>query len=42
MTSDDWRRVLLSVEIVLASDVVGSGVDWRITAGKIDVLRHNT
>jgi hypothetical protein len=36
MTADDWRRVLLSVEIVFASDVVGSGLDWRITSGISD------
>ena len=32
----DWRRVLLSVEIVFASDVVGSGLDWRFTSGLSD------
>lgn len=36
MTSDEWRRVLLAVEIVFASDVVGSGLDWRITSGISD------
>lgn len=30
---EDWRRVLLAVEIVFASDVVGSGLDWATTSG---------
>ncbi len=29
----DWRRALLSTEIVFASDVVGSGHDWSLTSG---------
>lgn len=33
LPADDWRRVLLAVEIVFASDVVGSGLDWRCTSG---------
>jgi hypothetical protein len=32
----DWRRTLLAVEIVFASDVVGSGLDWSITSGISD------
>jgi hypothetical protein len=31
-----WRQVLLAVEVVFASDVVGSGLDWRITSGISD------
>jgi len=31
LATDDWRRVLLAAEIVFASDVVGSGLDWPIT-----------
>lgn len=33
---DDARRVLLAVEIVFASDVVGSSQDWRHTTGLSD------
>jgi len=33
LTTEDWRRVLLAVEIVFASDVVGSGLDFRFTSG---------
>jgi hypothetical protein len=36
LTSRDWRRVLLSTEVVFASDVVGSGIDWRSTTGLSD------
>ncbi len=36
LTASDWRRVLLSTEIVFASDVVGSGSDWSITTGLSD------
>jgi hypothetical protein len=36
LTTSDWRQVLLAVEIVFASDVVGSGLDWRITSGISD------
>jgi hypothetical protein len=36
LTTDDWRRVLLAVEIVFASDVVGSGLDFRFTSGLLD------
>ncbi|MGW6280318.1 hypothetical protein [Kribbella sp. NPDC055071] len=41
----DWRRTLLAVEIVFVSDVVGSGLDWRLTSGvsdeeSIDILRR--
>ena len=32
LATDDWRRVLLAAEIVFASDVVGSGLDWEITS----------
>ena len=45
LTAEDWRRVLLAVEIVFVSDVVGSGLDWRFTSGfrdseTIDILRR--
>jgi hypothetical protein len=36
LTSEDWRRVLLAVEIVFASDVMGSGLDFRLTSGIAD------
>jgi hypothetical protein len=31
-----WRQVLLAVEVVFVSDVVGSGLDWPITSGFSD------
>ncbi len=36
LTTEDWRRVLLAVEIIFVSDVVGSGLDWRFTTGFSD------
>lgn len=36
LTVSEWRRVLLAVEVVFASDVVGSGLDWSITSGLSD------
>lgn len=36
LTYADWRRALLATEIVFASDVVGSGVDWSTTTGLED------
>jgi hypothetical protein len=36
LPAEDWIRLLLSVEIVFASDVVGSGLDWSITTGYSD------
>lgn len=33
---DEWRKVLLAVEIAFASDVVGSGLDWSSTVGMTD------
>jgi hypothetical protein len=33
LTKRDWRRALLATEIVFASSVVGSGLDWSITTG---------
>jgi hypothetical protein len=40
----DWTRILFATEIVFASDVVGSGVEWPTTtglsdAGSLEVLR---
>lgn len=32
----DWTRALLATEIVFASDVLGSGIDWSITSGRQD------
>ncbi|MFJ8963475.1 hypothetical protein ACIRG5_29220 [Lentzea sp. NPDC102401] len=29
----DWARVLLAVEVVFVSDLVGSGVEWSTTTG---------
>ena len=34
---EDWRRLLLAVEVVFASDVVGSGLDWPTTTGFSDI-----
>jgi hypothetical protein len=36
LTVSDWRRTLLATEVVFVSDVVGSGLDWRITTGLSD------
>ncbi|GAT71431.1 hypothetical protein PS9374_07122 [Planomonospora sphaerica] len=36
LTPRDWRRTVLSVEIVFVSDVVGSGWDWSTTTGFSD------
>jgi hypothetical protein len=36
LTPRDWRRVLLLTEVVFASDVVGSGVEWATTTGLSD------
>lgn len=33
----DWARVVLATEVVFASDVMGSGLDWAITSGFSDV-----
>jgi hypothetical protein len=33
LTAADWRRALLATEIVFASDLIGSGVDWSATTG---------
>lgn len=32
----DWARILLATEIVFASDVMGSGTEWRTTTGMTD------
>ena len=37
LSPDEWRKVLLAVEVVFASDVVGSGVEWPTTTGISDV-----
>ncbi|WP_213009305.1 hypothetical protein [Paractinoplanes toevensis] len=36
LTRRDWRRALVSFEIVFASDVFGSGWDWSATTGRSD------
>lgn len=36
LTVSNWRRALLAVEIVFASDAVGSGLDWASTSGISD------
>lgn len=36
LTQVDWARVLLAAEIVFASDLMGSGIDWSITTGLSD------
>jgi hypothetical protein len=33
LTAGDWHRALMSTELVFASDLVGSGVDWPTTTG---------
>lgn len=32
----DWARILLAVEIAFASDLMGSGTEWRTTTGMSD------
>jgi hypothetical protein len=34
----DWTRALLATEIVFASNLVGSGLDWEATTGLEDVV----
>lgn len=36
LTRLDWTRALLATEVVFASDVIGSGVDWATTTGLTD------
>ncbi|MFE5502875.1 hypothetical protein ACFQ73_09980 [Amycolatopsis japonica] len=36
LSPQDWRRVMAATEIVFASDVFGSGLDWSITTGFSD------
>lgn len=36
MSRLDWMRVLLATEVVFASDVLGSGIDWEATSGLSD------
>src|SRR5258706_7811984 len=36
MSRRDWRPVLLATEIVFASNVIGSGIDWASTTGLSD------
>jgi len=33
LSADDWRRALLATELVFASDLIGSGIDWEVTTG---------
>ena len=42
LTQVDWVRALLATEVVFASDVIGSGLDWSITTGLTDeeTIRH--
>ncbi|WP_409464828.1 hypothetical protein [Amycolatopsis sp. GA6-003] len=45
LSPQDWRRVVAATEIVFASDVFGSGLDWSITTGfsdeqTINILRR--
>lgn len=37
LSRTDWFRVVLATEIVFASDLVGSGMDWNATTGLSDV-----
>ncbi|MEV0781364.1 hypothetical protein ACIBLA_02190 [Streptomyces sp. NPDC050433] len=32
----DWARILLAVEIVFVSDLVGTGFEWSTTTGRSD------
>jgi hypothetical protein len=36
LTPAGWRRALLATELVFASDLIGSGVDWPTTTGFTD------
>jgi hypothetical protein len=36
LTRVEWQQALICTEVVFASDVVGSGLDWRITTGFSD------
>ena len=36
LTQLDWVRALFATEVVFASDVVGSGLDWAVTSGISD------
>jgi hypothetical protein len=36
LAGSQWRKALLATEIVFASDVVGSGLDWSTTTGLTD------
>ena len=42
LSRDEWRKVLLAAEVVFASDVVGSGLDWPLTTGMPDVQTIGT
>ncbi|KZB82128.1 hypothetical protein [Amycolatopsis regifaucium] len=36
LRASEWRKTLIATEIVFASDVFGSGMDWSITTGFAD------
>jgi hypothetical protein len=36
LSVNDWLKVLVATEVVFASNVVGSGLDWPITTGVSD------
>lgn len=36
LSAADWARTLLASEIVFASDLAGSGVEWQTTTGRSD------
>ncbi|MEU8414714.1 hypothetical protein AB0C24_18170 [Amycolatopsis japonica] len=36
LSPQDWRRAMAATEIVFASEVFGSGLDWSITTGSSD------
>jgi hypothetical protein len=36
MSQLDWTRLVFATEIVFASEVVGSGLDWSTTSGMSD------
>ena len=36
LTPTDWRRALFATDLVFASDLVGSGLDWSSTSGFAD------
>ena len=42
LSAADWARTLLASEIVFASDLAGSGVEWQTTTGRSDEATMRT